>query len=83
MPPILLLIVLLIPASTWAAEEHMPQMPRIEPKKVFVVPSQDAGEALLEDRGFGEEEDQVRMMNLMMVEGSGFEGMDMTQSEKH
>jgi hypothetical protein len=47
-------------------------------KRTFTVPTVAAGQALLEERGFGEKEPEVRMMNLMMVEGSGMEGMDMS-----
>ncbi len=64
-------------SSARAGTEGMPSMPRIEAKKVYSVPSEEEGERLLEDRGFGDKEPEVRMMNLMMVEGSGFEGMDM------
>ena len=56
----------------------MPAMPKIQAKKVFSVKSKDEGETLIENRGFGDKEPEVRMMNLMMVEGSGYEGMDMT-----
>lgn len=62
----------------WAGREGMPNMPLIQPKKTFEVPTPQAGEELLEKRGFGAKEGEVRMMNLMMVQGSGYEGMDMT-----
>lgn len=53
-------------------------MPTIKPKKVFTVKSAQEGEALHEERGFGHKEAEIRMMNLMMVEGSGYEGMKMS-----
>jgi hypothetical protein len=43
------------------------------------VESAEQGETLLEERGFGDQEPIVRMMNLMMVGGSGYEGMDMSK----
>jgi hypothetical protein len=63
--------------SSQAAEEGMPRMPRIAPKNSYTVRSVDQGKSLLEQRGFGDQEPMVRMMNLMMVGGSGYEGMDM------
>lgn len=60
-----------------AGTEGMPQMPTIHPKRTVTVSSQEQGDALQEDRGFGDRERGVAMMNLMMVEGSGYEGMDM------
>ncbi len=63
-----------------AAEEGMTQMPKIKPKSSYSVQSNEKGEDLLDNRGFGEKEPMVRMMNLMMVEGSGVEGMDMNDA---
>lgn len=63
--------------STMKAEESMPNMPRIEPQRVYSVGTEQEGEDLLEERGFGEQEPRVRMMNRMMVGGSGLENMDM------
>jgi hypothetical protein len=57
------------------------EMPRIQPKKTYTVRTAEEGQVLLEQRGFGDQESQVRMMNLMMVEGSGLEGMDMSQAK--
>jgi hypothetical protein len=62
-----------------ADREGMSEMPILKPKSSYTVPSKDAGEALLEQRGYGDKEPEVKMMNLMMVRGSGFEGMDMDQ----
>lgn len=64
-------------STAQASEEGMAAMPTIAAKKSYPVPTTEAGETLLEQRGFGDEEPEVRMMNLMMVEGSGMEGMDM------
>jgi hypothetical protein len=47
--------------------------------KTYEVPTKHAGEALLEQRGYGAREPEVRMQNLMMVGGSEAEGMDMSQ----
>lgn len=67
-------------SMAWAGNDGMPNMPQIQPKKSFAVQSADQGEELLDNRGFGDQEPMVRMMNLMMVEGSGMEGMDMDMS---
>ena len=61
----------------WSGEDQMINMPKIQPKKTYTVKDQQAGEDLLDNRGYGDQESSVRMMNLMMVEGSGMEGMDM------
>ncbi|MBC7386161.1 MAG: FixH family protein [Cryobacterium sp.] len=66
----------LVPVA-YADEERMPNMPIIHPKKIYSVPSEAAGADLLEQRGYGDKEQAVKMMNLMMVEGSGYVGMDM------
>ncbi len=63
-----------------ALEEGMTQMPKIKPKTSYTVQTNEKGEDLLDSRGFGEKEPMVRMMNLMMVEGSGYEGMDMNDA---
>ena len=39
-------------------------------------------DGLVGQSGFGDNEASVKMMNLMMVEGSGMEGMDMSGSSK-
>jgi len=57
--------------------EGMAHMPGVPFKKTYTVPSVDSGVDLLESRGFGDREPEIRMMNLMMVEGSGYEGMEM------
>ena len=76
---ILFLTTSLITTSTWSGEEGMPKMPIIQPKKTYVIPNQKTGDELLEQRGYGDQEPMVRMMNLMMVGGSEYEGMDMTE----
>ena len=74
---------LILGTSLWfhvcalAATEGMSQMPHVKPASVYVIPNKEAGEELQENRGYGANEPMVRMMNLMMVEGSGYEGMDM------
>ncbi|MFL5814942.1 MAG: FixH family protein [Bdellovibrionia bacterium] len=67
----------LISMTAHSAEEGMPRMPKIAPKKSYTVQSIEQGKTLLEERGYGDQEPMVRMMNLMMVGGSGYEGMDM------
>jgi hypothetical protein len=67
----------LISALSYAAEEGMPRMPRITPKNSYKIETAQQGEDLLNQRGYGDQEPMVRMMNLMMVGGSGYEGMDM------
>ena len=63
--------------SALASREGMTQMPKINPKVTYTIESNEKGEDLQDQRGFGSQEPMVRMMNLMMVEGSGYEGMDM------
>lgn len=65
------------PSLVLAGKEGMPSMPLIQPKKSYTVESAAQGEALLDQRGYGDQEPMVRMMNLMMVGGSGLEGMEM------
>jgi hypothetical protein len=64
--------------SAFAGSEGMPNMPKVEAKKTFSVPTAEAGEELQEQRGFGDKEPEISMMNLMMVGGSGYEGMEMS-----
>jgi hypothetical protein len=73
----ILLAALVFPFRLHAAEDGMVSMPKIQPKRTITVKTADEGESLQEDRGFGEKDAEVSMMNLMMVEGSGYEGMDM------
>lgn len=68
---------LFVSFSSWAIDDSMKQMPQIKPKRSYQVQTLKQGEQLVEQRGFGADEPQVRMMNLMMVGGSGLEGMDM------
>lgn len=60
-----------------AGTESMPSMPKIQPHKVMTV---KGGEDFESQKGFGDQAPMVRMMNLMMVEGSGMEGMSMDMS---
>jgi hypothetical protein len=48
----------------------------LKPKRVFIV---DDPEKLMAEAGFGKASREVDMMNEMMVEGSGMEGMDMSK----
>jgi hypothetical protein len=73
------LSIAVISSPAWAGGEGMHGMPKITPKKTYSVTTDEEGEALLEQRGYGDEEPMVRMMNLMMVGGSGYEGMDMSE----
>ncbi len=75
----ILIAAALIATPARSMEEGMPKMRRIQAKRTFIVPNQEAGEELLKQRGYGDQEPMVRMMNLMMVGGSGYEGMDMAQ----
>jgi hypothetical protein len=54
--------------------EAMEAMPMIEPKRVYTVTGKEDFESLM---GYGRDEPMVGMMNLMMVEGSDMEGMEM------
>jgi hypothetical protein len=69
---------LLATGAAWASEEHMPQMPQAKATRTYTIQSAEQGEDLQDQRGYGDQESMVRMMNLMMVEGSGYEGMDMS-----
>jgi hypothetical protein len=71
------LVIFLFSLPGFAAEEGMKSMPKISPRKGFVIGSPAEGELLREDAGFGAKEPVVRMKNLMMVGGSGYEGMNM------
>jgi hypothetical protein len=75
--PSLVMLILAHAPGTWASEDSMPHMPQIKPKSIYEVKG-DQGDALQEQRGYGDQEPMVRMMNLMMIEGSGYEGMDMS-----
>jgi hypothetical protein len=70
-------LIFIVGLNAHADQEGMPQMPILKAKQTYSVPSQAAGEELQDQRGYGDKAPEVRMMNLMMVEGSGFEGMDM------
>jgi hypothetical protein len=68
------LATLIFSASAFGTEQGMPSMPLIKEKRVFTVSPKDD---LQSEQGFGDQEPMVKMMNLMMVEGSGMEGMSM------
>ena len=65
---------ILLSTMAFAGKQGMPSMPTLQPKKVYAVKGDEDFDS---KKGFGEEASMTRMMNLMMVEGSGFEGMDM------
>lgn len=75
-------IFLLISLTGYAGTEGMPNMPTIKAKQTHVVKTTEDGETLRDERGFGDKEPEVKMMNLMMVEGSGYAGMDMSNGMK-
>jgi hypothetical protein len=68
---------LILMRTSFAGSEGMPSMPRLEPTKVRTVNVDDDLDA---EKGFGDQAPMVKMMNLMMVEGSGMEGMSMDMS---
>jgi hypothetical protein len=72
---------LFLPLPVQAGKEGMSGMPLIQPKRTYTIPTREAGEELKAARGFGDQEPMVRMMNLMMVGGSGLEGMEMAPHE--
>ena len=74
MKKVILATILFFTISTLAGTEGIPSMPILKPKKTFTVKRSDDLES---QKGFGDKAPMVRMMNLMMVEGSGMEGMDM------
>jgi hypothetical protein len=71
------MVLMSISLTARAGVENMKQMPLIQATKSYTVPSNEAGEELVQKRGYGDQEPMVKMMNLMMVEGSGIEGMSM------
>ena len=73
-------VALVLSLQARAGEEGMTHMPKVAPAKSYTVQTKESGEDLLDQRGFGHKEPMVRMMNLMMVGGSGYEGMDMAQA---
>ena len=77
-----LFILVILPLSAQAGTESMPGMPVLAPSRSYTVPTREAGEELQSKRGFGDKELEIRMMNLMMVGGSGVEGMDMSGGGK-
>lgn len=68
----------LLGSITFAGTEGMPSMPLIKAKRIYTVTAQDDLQA---QQGFGDQEPIVKMMNLMMVEGSGLQGMDMSKGQ--
>ncbi len=67
----------ILSSIAFAGNEGMPSMPLIKAKRIYTVTAKDDLDA---EKGFGDQEPMVRMMNLMMVEGSGMQGMDMDMS---
>jgi hypothetical protein len=59
----------------FAATEGMTSMPLAKESRVFNVTGTENFKAT---QGFGRDEPKIKMMNLMMVGGSGYEGMDMS-----
>ncbi len=51
----------------------------LKPKRVFVV---EEPEKLQAEAGFAGQTHEVEMMNLMMIEGSPMEGMDMSGADE-
>ena len=70
-----------IAMQVFAGTEGMPNMPLIQASKTYSIQSTDEGDQLQESRGYGDQEPAVRMMNLMMVSGSGVEGMVMDETK--
>ncbi len=56
-------------------KEGMTKMPMIHPKRSYTVTGKEDFDSQV---GFGEQTPMVNMMNLMMVEGAGYEHMDMS-----
>lgn len=59
-------------------KEGMKDMPTLHPVRTFVVSGKEDWAALT---GFGTKAEEVRMMNLMMIGGSGMEGMRMAMGK--
>src|SRR5262249_17429781 len=67
-------LILLCATPVLAGTEGMPTMPLAKPLRTITVTGKEDFEAI---RGFGKEASEVEMMNLMMIEGSGMEAMEM------
>jgi hypothetical protein len=76
---LLTLFGLVLVRSSYSSSEGMPSMPKLESTKIRTVKADDDFES---EKGFGDQAPMVRMMNLMMVEGSGVEGMSMDMSKE-
>lgn len=74
-----LIALALLPSFASAGNEGMPSMPLIQPTRTTVITAKDDPQS---QQGFGNKEPEVKMMNLMMVEGSGMQGMDMSSDHK-
>jgi hypothetical protein len=71
---LMILSIASVTTTVRAGSESMPSMPVIKEKKVTIITGK---EDMQNTQGFGDSEGEVKMMNLMMVEGSGYEGMEM------
>lgn len=77
---IALAAITLLPSFALAGNEGMPSMPLIQPIRTTVITAKDDPQS---QQGFGDKEPEVKMMNLMMVEGSGMQGMNMDMGSDH
>lgn len=55
------------------SQESMKEMAQLNEDHFYLVTGE---EDFLKLMGFGNEDQKINMMNLMMVEGSGYEGME-------
>jgi hypothetical protein len=55
------------------SQESMKEMVQLNEDHLYIV---TGDEDFLKLMGFGAEDQKINMMNLMMVEGSGYEGME-------
>ena len=60
-----------------ARAEVKSSLKELKPTEIYIYDSEDE-----EDFGFGDEEANARMMGLMMVEGSAYEGMSHAHHHK-
>lgn len=71
-------IIFLIPLFAFAGTEGMKEMKVLKPKSINTV---KGNENFDQQKGFGDQEPQIKMKNLMMVGGSGMEGMEMESTK--
>ena len=76
---ILVSVLSVLAPSAFSGSESMPSVSVAVPKRVYTISNPSEIDQLKTEQGFGIHAPAVKMMNLMMVRGSGYEGMDMSK----